>query len=250
MIAGVKSEADAGGLPAALAAEPLPIEQVVLDLTSADSVTRAIGDIGAKHGKLAALVNNAGVSLGGFFEDVADEELATLFETNVFGTVRVTRAAIPLLRAGAPSSIVTLSSMAGRMGAPGMSGYHGSKFALEGLFESLRYELAPERIWVSLIEPGLIRTNILDTGTRLAKRFEDPQNPRRERSSKLWTGFKARFARTAQPPQTVADAIGRLIGVEHPPLRVPVGADARIILALFRLLPQRLAVRLWSRLAG
>ena len=250
VIAGVKSERELGELPARLAAEPLPIEILVVDVASADSVAAAIESVRLKHGKLAALVNNAGVSLGGFFEDVADDELRELFEVNVFGTVRLTRAAIPLLRAGAPSSIVTLSSMAGRMGVPGMSAYHGSKFALEGLYECLRYELKPERIGVTLVEPGLIRTTILDTGTRLARRFDDPASPNRARAQKLWTDFRARFARTAKPPETVANAIVKLLGDEDPPLRVPVGADARVILALFKLLPEWLAVKLWTKLAG
>lgn len=250
VLAGVKSAAEVGGLPAALAAEPLPIETVVIDIASESSVAAALGGVCARHGRLAALVNNAGVSLGGFLEDVGDDELKELFEVNVFGTMRVTRAALPLLRAGAPSSIVTVSSMAGRLGVPGMGAYHGSKFALEGLFECLRYELAPERIWVSLVEPGIIRTGILDTGTRLARRFDAADSPHRARAQKLWSSFRARFERTARPPETVAHAIRALIGVENPRLRVPVGADAKIILALFKLLPERLAVRLWSRLAG
>lgn len=249
VIAGVKSAAERGELPARVAAEKLPIEELILDIARPESVAAAIETVRAKHGRLSALVNNAGISLGGFFEDLADDELAALFETNVFGTARLTRAAIPLLRAGAPSSIVTVSSMAGRMGVPGMSAYHGSKFALEGLFECLRYELAPERIWVSLVEPGIIRTGILEA-TTLARRFDDPASPHRARAAKLWGDFRRRFDRTAKPPDTVAAAIERLIGRENPPLRVPVGADARIILALFRVLPESWALRLWSRLAG
>lgn len=250
VIAGIQSEAQAGGLPAALALEKLPVETLVIDIAREESVARAFETVRARHPRLSALVNNAGVSLGGFFEDLADDELKTCFEVNVFGTARVTRAAIPLLRAGAPSSIITISSMAGRLGLPGLSAYHGAKFALEGLFECLRYELAPDRIWVTLIEPGIIRTSIVDSGTAIARRFDTPESPHRDRASKLWTGFKQRFERTAKPPETVAAAILALLGREHPPLRVPVGADARIILALMKLLPERVAVALWSRLAG
>ena len=250
VIAGIKSEAEAGGLPGALAAEPLGVETEVIDIAQEASVTAAFARIRARHPRLSALVNNAGISVGGFFEDVADDELKDCFEVNVFGTARVTRAALPLLRAGAPSWVITVSSMAGRLGLPGLSAYHGAKHALEGLFECLRYELAPERIWVTLVEPGIIRTPIMQSGTRLARRFDSAESPHRARSTRLWTGFRERFERTAKPPETVAAAILALLGREHPPLRVPVGSDARVILGLQKLLPERLFVRLWSRLAG
>lgn len=250
VVAAVKGEADRGGLPAALASGKLPVEMIDLDVTSEESVAAALAHVKAKHGRLAALVNNAGIGSGGFFEDLADDELREIFDVNFFGTARVTRHALPLLRASAPSSIVTLSSMAGRIGVPGMSAYHASKFALEGLFECLRHELAPHGVTVSLVEPGLIRTTILDTGTRLARRFDDPGSVNHARAQKLWVDFKARFARTAKPPETVAAAIAALLAHPSPPLRVPVGADAKVILGLQKLLPEKLMLRLWSRLAG
>jgi NAD(P)-dependent dehydrogenase (short-subunit alcohol dehydrogenase family) len=250
VIAAVKGEADRGGLPAALAAEKLPVEMIDLDITNEASVAAGISYVKEKHGRLGALVNNAGIGSGGFFEDLGDDELRDIFEVNFFGTARITRHALPLLRASAPSAIVTLSSMAGRIGVPGMSAYHASKFALEGLFECLRYELVPHGVAVSLVEPGLIRTTILDTGTKLARRFDDPTSVNHARTQKLWQGFKARFARTAKPPETVAAAIARLVDDPAPPLRVPVGADAKVILGLQKVLPESVMMRLWTRLAG
>lgn len=250
VIAGIKSEAEAGALPAAIAAEKLAIEVEVVDIGSAQSVEACFARIAARHPKLSGLVNNAGTVLGGFFEVLGDDELKACFEVNVFGTARVTRAAVPLLRAGAPSSVITVSSIAGRLGAPGLSAYHGAKFALEGLYECLALELAPDRIGVTLVEPGIIRTPLLETGTRLAQRFDAPDSPHRARSAKLWADFRARFERTGQPPETVARAIVNLLGRENPPLRVPVGLDARIILWIQKWMPAGLFWRLWSRLAG
>jgi NAD(P)-dependent dehydrogenase (short-subunit alcohol dehydrogenase family) len=249
VIAGVKSEAEKGSLPEAIAAERLGVEIATIDVDRDDTVEAAIASIAARRATLAALVNNAGIGSGGFFEDLDEDELRAIFETNFFGTARVTRRALPLLRAGAPSAIVTVSSMAGRIGLPGMSAYHASKFALEGLFESLRFELAPHGVSVTLVEPGVIRTGIL-AGTRLARRFDDPRSVNHARASRLWEGLKRRVERTAKPPEIVALAIERILLTPRPPLRVPVGADARIILGLQKLLPERLMIGLWGRLAG
>lgn len=250
VVANVKSLEEQGTLREDARREDLPIDILPFDITDEAATAEAFRYLALKYGRLHALVNNAGIAGGGFFEDVADDELHPIFEVNLFGTARVTRMALPMLRAAGSSYLVTVSSMAGRLGVPAMSVYHSSKFALEGLFESIALEMRPHGVRVTLVEPGLIRTSIVGPGLRLARRFDDPSSVHRERARKLWTDFQKRFERTAQPPETVARAIVRILSSANPPLRQPVGLDSKIILAIQKVLPEWLWLKLWRPLAG
>lgn len=250
VVAGVKSLDEQGSLREDARTAGVAVDMVPLDITDEASVRGVLDYVAHKYGGLSALVNNAGIGGAGFFEDLDETEVRELFETNFFGTARLTRLAIPLLRKAAPSHLVTLSSMAGRLGVPAMSVYHATKFALEGLCECLYYELRPHGVRVVLVEPGLIRTPIMGSAFRLAKRFADPASVNHARAQKIWAEFQTRFQRTAQPPAIVATAIARILADPDPPLRRPVGADARIILAIRGLLPEGVWHALWRRVAG
>ncbi len=111
--------------------------------------------------KIDVLVNNAGYGLNGAFEDLAMEEIKAQYETNLFGVIRVTQAVLPIMRKQKSGIIINTSSGAGRFGYPGGSAYVSTKFAIEGLSESMAYELEPFGIRVVLVELGLLRQTLL-----------------------------------------------------------------------------------------
>ena len=154
--------------------EKLPIHVNQLDVTNDISVKDAVQAILSETGRIDVLVNNAGYGLNGAFEDLAMDEIETQYETNVFGLIRTTQAVLPIMRRQKSGIIVNISSGAGRFGFPGGSAYVSTKFAVEGLSESMSYELEPFGIKVVIVEPGVIRTNFV---TVVAKKSQDPNSP-------------------------------------------------------------------------
>ena len=133
------------------------IEFLALDVTDFQQISTLAAEIAVRPAQLDAIVNNAGFATAGFAEDVSDVELRRQFDTNFFGATAVTRAFLPQLRLQGGGYIVMLSSISGRIGFPGVSGYVASKFALEGWAETLRLEMKPLGIQVVLVEPGSFR---------------------------------------------------------------------------------------------
>ena len=154
----------------------LPLKIVQLDVTDDVSVNNAVQTIVSEAGRIDVLVNNAGYLLFGAFEDLSLEEIKSQFETNFFGAVRVMQGVLPTMRNQRNGMIVNISSLGGRISFPFDSAYHGTKFALEGLSESMAYELEPFGIRVVLVEPGGIRTNLVN-GSLAAKKSQDPNSP-------------------------------------------------------------------------
>jgi len=145
------------------AKENLPIRITQLDVTDSVSINNAVQAILSETGRIDVLVNNAGYVLDGAFEDLSMDEIKAQYETNVFGLIRTTQAVLPAMRKQKSGTIVNISSIAGRIGYPGGSAYISTKFAVEGLSESMAYELEPFGIKVIIIEPGVIRTNIFNS---------------------------------------------------------------------------------------
>jgi NAD(P)-dependent dehydrogenase (short-subunit alcohol dehydrogenase family) len=139
--------------------ERLPLKIAQLDVSEETSVKDAIESIAAQATRIDILVNNAGYGLVGAFEDLQMEEIKAQYETNVFRLIRTTQVVLPIMRKQKSGTIVNISSGAGRFGFPGGSAYVSTKFAVEGLSESMSYELEPFGIRVILIEPGFIKTN-------------------------------------------------------------------------------------------
>jgi NAD(P)-dependent dehydrogenase (short-subunit alcohol dehydrogenase family) len=157
--------------------ESLPVKVVKLDVDNKRIVNNAVQTIVSEAGRIDILVNNAGYGLVGAFEDLSiDGEIKNQFETNVFGLMRVTQAVLPTMRKQKSGIIVNVSSGAGLFGYPGDSAYVSTKFAVEGLIESMAYELEPFGIRVVLIEPGFIKTNFANAIV-LAKKAQDPSSP-------------------------------------------------------------------------
>ena len=143
--------------------ESLPLKVIELDVDNEESAKNAIGTIIQEKGRIDVLVNNAGWGIWGTGEDVSLEEFREQFETNFFSVVRMIQKVAPIMREQGSGNIVNISSVAGRIGLPASTAYVSSKFAIEGLSESLRYELGPFGVNVIIIEPGVIKTNFFDS---------------------------------------------------------------------------------------
>jgi NAD(P)-dependent dehydrogenase (short-subunit alcohol dehydrogenase family) len=149
--------------------EKLPLEVLKLDVTNVKSVKEVIEKIVNEQETIDVLVNNAGYALVGALEELSIEEFKEQFETNVFGAIRVVQETLPIMRKQRHGTIVNISSLAGRIGFPLTSAYVSSKFALEGLSESMAYEVEQFGINVILIEPGVIKTNF-DKNLKIGKK--------------------------------------------------------------------------------
>jgi NAD(P)-dependent dehydrogenase (short-subunit alcohol dehydrogenase family) len=206
--------------------DSLPIEVLQLDVTDDKSVTDAIDVISNRQGRIDVLVNNAGYEQHGPVEELSMEEIKTQFETNFFGAVRVMKAVLPMMRKQRSGTIVNVSSIGGKIGVPLNSAYVGSKFALEGFSESMKYELEGFGIKVILIEPGAVNTNYLEN-SRQAQKAMNPDSPYAELSKMVSEGVRERFKETSSSsPMQVAKVILTAIKSEKPNTRYLVGNDA------------------------
>jgi NAD(P)-dependent dehydrogenase (short-subunit alcohol dehydrogenase family) len=212
--------------------EKLPLQVVQLDVNDDKSVKEAIDKIVvAENQRIDILINNAGYGLLGALEDLSIEEIKAQFETNFFGVVRVTQQVLPIMRKQNDGIIVNISSVGGRIGIPGLSAYHSTKFALEGLSESISYELEPFGIRVVIIEPGFVRTNIMNSSI-IAKKALDRKSPYFSSIRQLEKSFKSAMENTSasSPPDEVAKIILQAVTSERPKLRYAVGNDASSII--------------------
>src|SRR5229473_5093832 len=192
-------------IKSAAAKEGLPLRVAQLDVTEDRSINDAIHSIISDVGKIDVLVNNAGYGLNGAFEDLAMEEIKAQYETNLFGVIRVTQAVLPIMREQKSGIIVNISSIGGKMAMPLSSPYIGTKFAVEGLSESIAYDLEPFGIKVVIIEPGAIKTNF-DTGMVVAQKNQNPSSPCYKSMQKLQSTINSVF-KNGTPPAKVAEVI-------------------------------------------
>jgi NAD(P)-dependent dehydrogenase (short-subunit alcohol dehydrogenase family) len=207
-----------------------------LDVTDNDSIERAMDAASKDFGAIDVLVNNAGYGVDGVFEAMTDETIAKQFETNVFGLMKTTRAAIPRMRAQGGGAIVQVASMGGRLAFPLFSIYHGTKWAVEGFSESLQYELAPFNIRVKLVEPGAIKTDFYGRSRVFVGGDRAEYQSIVQKAEKVSQGP----AQTGAPAELVATTIERAARHTGRRMRFAVGAPAPMLLALRRLLPDSL----------
>jgi len=206
--------------------EKLNIEIVELDVDNEKSIISAIEKILSKKKRIDVLVNNAGWGLFGSVEDVALKDFRAQFETNFFGIISIIQKVAPVMRKQGSGVIVNISSVAGKIGFPGSPAYISSKFALEGLSESLRYELGQFGVKVIIIEPGVIKTNFFSS-MKIAE--PKPDSPYKEITQKVIMGVKM-MAEFGTPPSEVANVILNAIKEENPRPRYIVGNDAQMFL--------------------
>ena len=218
-------------------AERLPLKLIQLDVTDDSSVKDAVEKIVLEKGRIDVLVNNAGYGLFGAFEDLSLDEIKAQFETNFFGVIRVTQHVLPIMRTpqNGGGVIVNVSSINGRIAFPVISAYVGTKFAIEGLSESIAYELEPFGIKVILIEPGAIGSNFMK-GSVLPKRALDPQSPYSELVQKFSVKTSSQHDNATQPEE-VAKTIFQAISIEKPEFRYVVGNDAVSLLQARKNMP-------------
>ena len=207
--------------------EDLSIEILELDVDNEESVNRVIKTVSEKKGRIDVLVNNAGYGMWGTVEDVSIDEFKEQFETNFFSIIRLIQKVAPIMRKQSSGNIVNISSVAGRIGFPVSPAYISSKFALEGLSESLRFELMPFGINVIIIEPGVIKTNFFDSMKLSEKSQQD--STYKEITDKVISGVKM-MAEMGTHPKEVADVVIKTLGEEKPLPRYVIGNDAMMFL--------------------
>ena len=226
--------AGAGDLERAASEEGLDIRVARLDVVDDPSVEAAALRVGEEAGRLDVLVNNAGYGAVGAVEDLPLSEFRAQFETNLFGTIRVTKAALPLMRRTAAEAkkaapgptIVNVSSVAGRIGFPATSAYISSKFALEGFSESLGYELAPFGVRVVIVEPGVIKTSFFDS-----MRIREPPKGSvyADMAAKVVSNVRM-MVELGTEAGDVAETIAKAVASDRPLPRYVVGSDAAMFL--------------------
>lgn len=249
VFAGVRKPADAQ----ALRAEHPAIESISLDVTDAASIASARAELEGKLGGLDGLVNNAGVGLVGPIEHVPLDELRRHFEVNVFGQIAVTQALLPLIRR-ARGRIVNMGSVGGHITMPFGGVLCGAKSAFGAMNDALRLELRPFGIHVSIIEPGAIHTPAVDKTLGDIERVIAalPSEGQTDYASTLRAFNRRAYDREVHgsPPEVVADAVHHALTARRPRSRYPVGRDARLLVTMPRLLPDRLLDQLRIRIFG
>ena len=247
VIAGVRSE-EAGRRLVAEASDRLRV--IHLDVTDAAAV-RAAAD--AAGDRLDALVNNAGIAVGGIVEMLSLDDLRRQLEVNVVAQVAVTQAMLPAVRT-ARGRIVFISSVSGRVSSPVLTPYTASKFALEAIADGLRVELRPWGIDIVLVEPGSVDTDIWRSGEeQLDSVVAAISEEHRRLYAELLAGTRKLLASTAKraaPAEKVARIVEDALTTSRPRARYVVGADARIQIALRSLVPARAYDALIARLLG
>lgn len=187
---------------------------VSLDLRDPASIAGTVRAALERFGRIDVLVNNAGYGIYGAVEEVSDEEAQAVFEINVFGLLRLTRAVLPSMRQRKAGHIVNLSSFGGLVGVPGAGIYCATKFALEGLSDSLAAEAAPLGVGVTLVEPGPFRTNFLgDSLVRAKEVIADYA----ETAGKARAALDTRHGNQAGDPVRAATAIVEAVTAPKPP---------------------------------
>jgi NAD(P)-dependent dehydrogenase (short-subunit alcohol dehydrogenase family) len=197
---------------------------VPLDVTDPAAARAAVQAAVDRFGRIDVLVNNAGIFVAGFFEEITPDDYRAQVETNLFGPLNVTRAVLPVLRRQRSGLVVTISSTAGIAGQEFCTAYAAAKFGIEGWMESLTPEVAPYGIRTMLVEPGFFRTDLL---TPESTSYAEPAiDDYAERTRQTVTAWNSMNGRQGGDPAKLATALIQLVGSDEPPLRWAAGADA------------------------
>ncbi|MFK3937208.1 SDR family oxidoreductase [Alkalihalobacillus sp. NPDC078783] len=214
-------------------------EQIIikkLDVTNAIDLKELKQQLDTDGVTVGVLINNAGYCQGGPSEGVSMEKWKNQFDTNVLGAIAVTKAFLPDMRKQRRGRIIMLSSISGRFGFPALGPYSASKFALEGFSESLRFEMLPFGVYVSLVEPGAYRTSIWDKGLEEAQ-FSDDEDYKA--ITQTLVAQASHSATSSGDPIEVAHKIVAISEVSRPKLRYPIGKSTRLMILFKALLPMR-----------
>ncbi len=190
-----------------------------LDVTKPDGIKNVVEEIQKEHHTIDVLINNAGYGIGGFFEDLSEEDIRRQMEVNFFGVQNVCRQVIPLMRRCSKGRIINISSISGQTASPCLGAYSASKWALEAFSESLSYEMKLFGIDVVLVEPGSYPTKIFSDNARYAIDFDNPQSPYYSMSQKLKEMSLNHVKGLKRDPEDIARLILYIVETSRPRLR-------------------------------
>jgi NAD(P)-dependent dehydrogenase (short-subunit alcohol dehydrogenase family) len=230
--------------------EPAGCRTLALDVTDEESMRAAVAAVEEAEGAVGALVNNAGYSQNGAVESLDLDELRRQFETNVFGLTRMCQLVLPGMRRQGHGRIANVSSMGGKLVFPGGGAYHATKYAVEALSDALRFEVGNFGVAVSIIEPGLIRTEFARTSVASLGSGTDSTGVYGQFNTAVGSAtagaYEGPLARLGGGPGAVARAIERAITSKHPRTRYRVTASARLLLTQRKLVPDVV----WDRIVS
>lgn len=229
----------------------LPLKPIELDVCDDASIGRALSEIDRQGMSIDVLINNAGISILGVVEEISIDDLRKLYETNVFGAVRITQRVLPPMRRRRYGRIINMSSLSGKIAQPLWGPYASTKHALEAITDALRLELYPFDIQVVLIEPGYIATNIRNVVEDLSSTYLSgaEQSPYAGVYGPILKWLKS-TNRTQSTPEDCARVILRAVEDAPPRARYPVTRDARVWLLARRLLSDRALDHQYRRMFG
>jgi NAD(P)-dependent dehydrogenase (short-subunit alcohol dehydrogenase family) len=202
------------------------LRTVRLDVKSPAEAEKAIAAAREAFGRIDVVVNNAGYGFMGAFEEMSPDEFKGQIDTNFWGVVHVTRAALPVLRKQGSGHIIQITSLGGRSAFPSLSGYHAAKFAVEGFSESLAQEIGPLGLKLTLVEPGGFRTDWAGASMAYAK----PMAAYAPVMDTIRGFMEGHSGQQAGDPRKAAQVILQLVEMKEPPLRLPLGNDAMALL--------------------
>jgi len=209
------------------------LKSIYIDVTKTDSINSAVDTIIQKEGKIDVLVNNAGYGLLSTVEDGTDEEMFNQFDVNVFGLLKVTRAVLPYMREAKNGVIINISSFLGKMGLPLLAHYNASKYAVEGIVDSLRFETLPFNIRVHSIQSGLFGTNFVKNGLVANAKTTAEDSPYKDLVSHF-VPIVAKAINEGPSPEPIAAAVKNIIEDENADIFIPVGGEAETFVPLRR----------------
>lgn len=208
---------------------------LALDVLESESLAGFVPRVLDAVGRIDVLVNNAGFDLYGAAEETSPAELAAQMDTNFSSITALTQAVLPVMRQQGNGKMINMSSIGGLVALPYNSAYAASKFALEGYSEALRLELLEHNIWVSLVEPGAVRTDTLDTSIQQVS----PGHPLYARARAAMVDLMRQSGRNSSvTPEQVAGVVAQIVTARRPRLRYPVGALAQSLPMMKAVLPQ------------
>lgn len=238
--AGISHATQAEQLCAAAAARGVALQPLVLDVRDQGSVDAGIRTILTQNGSIYGVVHNDFLFMRAYFEDFADEEIRDVYESSLFGTMAVTRAALPAMRAAGRGRIVVISSVAGRIAPATGTAYSSVRFAQEGFAEALSQEVRPFGIYVSLIESGVVRADSWTVENSAAAAARDRGSPYYARFQQADRAFGRMLERSVIRQEEIAGKVCMAMTARRPRLRYITGGRARIAIALRRYLPDGL----------
>jgi NAD(P)-dependent dehydrogenase (short-subunit alcohol dehydrogenase family) len=219
-----------------------------MDVTRRTDIDRTVENVIREAGRIDAVVHFAGMGLRGFFEDLSMQEIRQLYDVNVFGIMELTQAVLPHMRARRSGRILLVASAAGRMGEMSIAGYSSGKFAVVGLGECLRQEMALFNIHVSVLEPGLIYTPHFGINRNRARRAQDPDSPYYFWFCQHEAIVDKLLATNKFTAEDIAGVVDRILTARKPRLHYMVGFKLKLMMALRNLLPGELYERIHQKI--